>query len=138
MEQYIFVKTDVAGCTSSIRFISPQCRNMKKSPSSLTPNSRVNGKREREGGTCSKPPCGLITETIFATIECFQGAILFFLFLTMSGKKKPSLEEVLDFLQNLPSKSSYVLTDDSSDEESKTINLLEFSSDFEEDDQNTE
>ncbi|GFV01080.1 hypothetical protein TNCV_1010011 [Trichonephila clavipes] len=56
----------------------------------------------------------------------------------MTRKKKLSLQEALDLLQNLPSKSSDALTDDSSDEQVPTNNLLEFLSYSEEDDQKTE
>ncbi|GFV24679.1 hypothetical protein TNCV_881491 [Trichonephila clavipes] len=52
----------------------------------------------------------------------------------MSGKKKLSLQEVLDLLQNLPCEIYYVLTDDFSYEEVPTNNLLEFSLDSQEDD----
>ncbi|GFW25244.1 transposable element Tcb2 transposase [Trichonephila clavipes] len=45
-------------------------------------------------------------------------------------KKKLGFQEALDLLQNLPSEISDVLTDDSSDEEVKANNLLEFSLDF--------
>ncbi|GFY13944.1 hypothetical protein TNCV_1296051 [Trichonephila clavipes] len=52
-------------------------------------------------------------------------------------KKKLSLQESLDLLQNLPSESSDVLTDDSSHEEVLANNLLKFFSDSEKDDQET-
>ncbi|GFX61528.1 hypothetical protein TNCV_2745031 [Trichonephila clavipes] len=55
-----------------------------------------------------------------------------------SDKKKLRLLEALDLLQNLPSECNDALTDDSSDEEVPANNLLEFSSDSEEDDQETE
>ncbi|GFS53566.1 hypothetical protein TNCV_730251 [Trichonephila clavipes] len=45
-------------------------------------------------------------------------------------KKKLSLQEALDLLQNLPSEISDVPTDDFSDEEFPANNLLEFSLDF--------
>ncbi|GFX57765.1 hypothetical protein TNCV_1495261 [Trichonephila clavipes] len=47
----------------------------------------------------------------------------------MPGKKKISIQEALDLLQNLPSESSYALTDDSSEEKVPASNLLEFSLD---------
>ncbi|GFS56266.1 hypothetical protein TNCV_2769381 [Trichonephila clavipes] len=46
-----------------------------------------------------------------------------------SGKKKLSLQEALDLLQNLPSEINDVHTDDFSDEEVPANNLLEFSLD---------
>ncbi|GFT94025.1 hypothetical protein TNCV_3219521 [Trichonephila clavipes] len=46
-----------------------------------------------------------------------------------SLKKKFSLQEALDLLQNLPSEISDVLTDDFSDEEVPANNLLGLSSD---------
>ncbi|GFW77335.1 hypothetical protein TNCV_924511 [Trichonephila clavipes] len=58
------------------------------------------------------------------------------LFREMSEKKKLSLQEVLDLLQNLPSESSDVLTDVSSDKVPANY-LMEFSS-VSEDDQETE
>ncbi|GFT47650.1 hypothetical protein NPIL_127481, partial [Nephila pilipes] len=56
----------------------------------------------------------------------------------MSGKKKLSLQEALDLLQSFPSESSDALSDDSSDEEVPGNILLKFSSDSEEDGQETE
>ncbi|GFV59131.1 hypothetical protein TNCV_1908631 [Trichonephila clavipes] len=47
----------------------------------------------------------------------------------MSGEKKFSLQEALDLLQDLPSKSNDALKDDSSAEEVPVNNLLEFSLD---------
>ncbi|GFV34399.1 hypothetical protein TNCV_1776881 [Trichonephila clavipes] len=53
-------------------------------------------------------------------------------------KVAQSLQEALDLLQNLPSERSDAPADDSSHEEVRANNSLEFSSDFEEDDQETE
>ncbi|GFS54519.1 hypothetical protein TNCV_1742741 [Trichonephila clavipes] len=53
-------------------------------------------------------------------------------------KKELSLQEVLDFLLNLPSESSDARTENSSDEGVPADNLLKFSSDSEEKDQETE
>ncbi|GFW47173.1 hypothetical protein TNCV_56261 [Trichonephila clavipes] len=44
----------------------------------------------------------------------------------VSRKKKPSLQEALDLLQNLPSESIDALADDSSDEDVPANYLLEF------------
>ncbi|GFT28977.1 hypothetical protein TNCV_3586391 [Trichonephila clavipes] len=49
------------------------------------------------------------------------------IFLIVFRKKKPSLQEALDLLQNLPSESSDALTDDSSDEDDPANYQLEFS-----------
>ncbi|GFW24214.1 hypothetical protein TNCV_1847731 [Trichonephila clavipes] len=46
-----------------------------------------------------------------------------------SGIKKFSLQEALDLLQNLPPEISDVLTEDISEEEVRTNNLLKFSFD---------
>ncbi|GFW34070.1 hypothetical protein TNCV_287541 [Trichonephila clavipes] len=56
----------------------------------------------------------------------------------MSGKKMFSFQESLELLESLPSESSDSPTDDSSDEEVSADNLLEFSSDSEEDDEEVE
>ncbi|GFV12989.1 hypothetical protein TNCV_3175241 [Trichonephila clavipes] len=53
--------------------------------------------------------------------------------LKTSEKKKLILQEALYLLQNIPSESREELTDDSSDEEVPENNLLEFSSESEED-----
>ncbi|GFX51530.1 hypothetical protein TNCV_5012341 [Trichonephila clavipes] len=52
----------------------------------------------------------------------------------LSGKKKLSLQRALDLFQNLLSEISDALTDDSSDDQVPSNNLLEFSLDSEEDD----
>ncbi|GFS72611.1 uncharacterized protein TNCV_4136031 [Trichonephila clavipes] len=54
------------------------------------------------------------------------------IFKIMSRKKKLSLQEALELLECLPSESSDSPTDDSSDEKAPANNLLEFSSDSEE------
>ncbi|GFW72368.1 hypothetical protein TNCV_704051 [Trichonephila clavipes] len=54
----------------------------------------------------------------------------------ISGEKKLSLQEALDLL-NVPSEISDVLTDDFSDEEVPANNLLKFSLDSKEDDEET-
>ncbi|GFY05065.1 hypothetical protein TNCV_561971 [Trichonephila clavipes] len=64
----------------------------------------------------------------------YQSASLCYLFLRMSGKKKPSLQEALELLESLPSESSDSSTVNSSNEEVPANNLLEFSSESEEDD----
>ncbi|GFS69883.1 hypothetical protein TNCV_3101851 [Trichonephila clavipes] len=56
----------------------------------------------------------------------------------MSGEKKPSLQEVLDLFQNIPSEISNVLTYDFSDEDVPANNLREGSLDSLDDDQETE
>ncbi|GFT09197.1 hypothetical protein TNCV_4106251 [Trichonephila clavipes] len=56
----------------------------------------------------------------------------------MSGKKKLSLQEALELLENLQSKSRDSPTDDFQDEEVPANNLLEFSSYSEEDDEKIE
>ncbi|GFV08599.1 transposable element Tc3 transposase [Trichonephila clavipes] len=53
-------------------------------------------------------------------------------------KKKLSLQEALEFFESLPFESSDAPTDKSSDEEFSANNLLEFSSDSEEDDEEIE
>ncbi|GFX86104.1 hypothetical protein TNCV_2341731 [Trichonephila clavipes] len=55
---------------------------------------------QQDGATC---------HTARATIDLLKD--------TKSGKKKISLQEALDLLENLPSEISVVLTDDFSDEE---------------------
>ncbi|GFW50982.1 hypothetical protein TNCV_3592641 [Trichonephila clavipes] len=56
----------------------------------------------------------------------------------MSAKIKLSLQEVLELLESLPSERSDSPTSDSSDEEVPANNLLEFSSDTEEHDEDIE
>ncbi|GFX51977.1 hypothetical protein TNCV_3063941 [Trichonephila clavipes] len=58
----------------------------------------------------------------------------------MPGKKKSSLQEALELLESLPSENSDAPTDYSSEEEvtANIYNLLELSSDSEEDDEKIE
>ncbi|GFS95830.1 hypothetical protein TNCV_2259101 [Trichonephila clavipes] len=70
-------------------------------------------------------------------MEWFQGASFFTLFLECL-EKELSLEEDLELLERLSSESSDSSKNDSSDEEVPGNNLLEFSPNSEEDDEEIE